>query len=198
MLKIGITGGIGSGKTSACRVFETLGIPVYYADDRAKHLMNTDPGLKNLLQTFFGEDIYVNGMLDRRRLAGIIFQNKALLEKVNSWVHPAVARDFAEWCDRQTAPYVLEEAAVLFENGMVERFRKVILVTAPGHLRVKRVCGRDRVSPAAVHMRMENQWSDEQKIDLADYVIYNDESQLLIKQVLYIHQTLLSLANSSR
>lgn len=198
MLKVGITGGIGSGKTSACRVFETLGIPVYYADDRAKHLMDTAPGLRDSLQSFFGEDIYANGTLDRRRLAGIIFQNKTLLEKVNSWVHPAVARDFAEWCGRQTAPYVLEEAAVIFENGMAQRFRKVILVTAPGHLRVKRVCGRDHVSPAAVRMRMENQWPDEQKIDLADYVIYNGESQLLIKQVLYIHQALLSLANNTR
>ncbi len=193
MLKVGITGGIGSGKTSACMVFETLGIPVYYADTRAKQLMNTDHILKASLEGHFGKDLYEDGILNRRKLAGIIFNDKAALEKVNSWVHPAVARDFVHWCEQQTAPYVLEETAILFESGMSQRFGKVILVTAPESVRIARVCARDHVSPEAVRMRMDNQWPDEKKMALADYMICNDDIQPIIPQVMDIHKALLSI-----
>ena len=190
-LKIGLTGGIGSGKTTVCMIFKTLGVPVYDADTQAKQLMNTDPELKTLLQEYFGNDIYRNGMLDRRRLADIIFNDRTALEKVNSWVHPAVARDFEQWCTRQTSPYVLEEAAIIFESNIAHRFEKTILVTAPDTVRIERVCARDHVSPEMVRERMAHQWSEEKKITMADYVIYNDDMQLLTPQVMKIHRHLL-------
>ena len=188
MLKVGITGGIGSGKTTVCMIFKTLGIPVYDADTQAKQLMNTDPELRALLQGYFGNDVYRSGTLDRHKLAEIIFNDKTALEKVNSWVHPAVARDFEHWCTRQTSPYVLEEAAIIFESNIAHRFEKTILVTAPNSVRIERVCLRDHVSPEIVRKRMDNQWPEEKKIALADYVIYNDEVQPITTQVLKIHR----------
>ncbi len=192
MFKVGITGGIGSGKTTACRIFEILGIPVYYADIRAKQLMNSDPELKALLEDYFGKDIYESGVLNRRQLANIVFHDKTSLEQLNSWVHPAVARDFLQWCEQQHTPYVLEEAAILFESGTAQNFWKVILVTAPNDVRVKRVCERDHVEPSSVYDRIANQWPDEKKLALADYVIHNDESSLMVPQIMDIHQQLLS------
>ena len=190
--KIGITGGIGSGKTSVCMIFETLGIPVYYADMQAKQLMNTDSELKASIKGYFGSGIYHDETLDRNKLAEIIFNDKAALEKVNSWVHPAVARDFGDWCNRQTSPYVLQEAAIIFESNLAHRFEKVILVTAPDPIRIKRVCARDQVAPETVRNRMKNQWSEEEKIPLANYIIYNDEEHLITPQVMEIHGRLLS------
>ena len=190
-LKVGITGGIGSGKTTVCKIFGTLGIPVYNADTQAKHLMNTDPELKTLLQGYFGNDIYRDGALDRHKLADIIFSDKTALEKVNSWVHPVVARDFEQWCARQTSPYVLEEAAIIFESNLAHRFEKTILVTAPESVRIERVCARDHITPEMVRKRMANQWPEEKKIALADYVIYNDNVQLVTPQVMEIHRQLL-------
>jgi len=187
MYKVGITGGIGSGKTSVCKVFETLGIPAYYADTRAKQLMNTDAELKAELEGRFGEGIYADGTLNQGKLAEIVFNDPTALEKVNSWVHPAVARDFEYWCSQQTSPYVLEEAAIIFESGLAQRFDKVILVTAPEHVRIERVCARDHVSSEAVRKRMDNQWRDEKKIALADFIIHNDNIQPIIPQVLKIH-----------
>ena len=191
MLQVGITGGIGSGKTSACLVFETLGIPVYYADTQAKQLMNTDSELKTNLKGYFGDDIYRDGMLDRRRMADIVFNDRIALEKVNSWVHPAVARDFDLWCMKQTTPYVLEESAILFENDLTNRFGKIILVTAPDDIRIKRVCERDNITPEAVRERMANQWPEEKKISLADYLIENDHFHLIMPQVMDIHKKIL-------
>ena len=193
MRKVGITGGIGSGKTTVCKVFETLGIPVYNADTQAKLLMNTDPELKASLQGYFGSDIYVDGILVRHQLAEIIFNDPSALEKVNSWVHPAVARDFEQWCTRQTSPYVLEEAAIIFESNLAHRFEKTILVTAPESVRIERVCARDQVAPEIVRKRMANQWPDEKKIALADYVIYNDNVRQIAPQVMEIHRNLLGL-----
>ena len=191
MFKIGITGGIGSGKTAVCMVFETLGIPVYHADTRAKQLMNTDLELKATLKGYFGDGIYSIETLDRRQLANIIFNDPVALEKVNSWVHPVVARDFENWCTMQTSPYLIEEAAIIFESGMAQRFDKVILVTAPEYLRIERVCARDQISPELVRKRMDNQWSDEKKIPLADYIIYNDNEHLITPQVMEIHSKIL-------
>jgi len=195
MLKVGITGGIGSGKTTVCKMFETLGIPVYYADTQAKLLMNTDPELKASLQGYFGSEIYVDGILVRHQLAEIIFNDPSALEKVNSWVHPAVARDFERWCKMHPSPYVLEEAAIIFESNITQRFEKVILVTAPDDIRIERVCARDQVAPEIVRKRMDNQWPEEKKIALADYVIYNDNVQLIAPQVMSIHKNLLGLSD---
>ena len=190
--KIGITGGIGSGKTTVCKVFETLGIPVYYADTRAKQLMNCDPALKASLAEYFGNEIYCGGELVRHRLADIIFNDKTALEKVNSWVHPAVAVDFEQWCARQTSQYVLEESAIIFECNLAHRFRKVILVTAPDNVRIERICARDGVTPEVVRQRMINQWPEEKKITLADYMIYNDKTHLITPQIMKIHRQLMS------
>ncbi len=197
MITAGITGGIGSGKTSACRIFEALGVPVYYADEQAKLLMNTDPELKTSMEECFGRGIYENGTLNRRKLADIIFNDKTALEKVNARVHPAVARDFRQWCLRQTVPYMLEESAILFENNMARRFGKIILVTAPEAVRIQRVRERDQITEEAIRARIKNQWPDEKKIPLADYVIYNDELHLMIPQVLDIHQQLLRAAKKT-
>ncbi|MDR1667299.1 MAG: dephospho-CoA kinase [Bacteroidales bacterium] len=191
MLTIGITGGIGSGKTTACTVFETLGAPVYYADTRAKELMNTDRHLKALLQEHFGTDIYQEGRLNRKQLSALIFNDEKRLQMVNGWVHPAVARDFESWLEEQSAPYVLEETAILFESGISSRFDKVILVTAPEDMRVERVCRRDAVPAATVKARMTHQWPEEKKTALADFIIYNDERHQLIPQIISIHKQLL-------
>ncbi|MDR1673483.1 MAG: dephospho-CoA kinase [Bacteroidales bacterium] len=187
MLKIGVTGGIGSGKTTVCRLFETLGIPVYYADDRAKELMDTDPELKNLLQQHFGNDLYRNGKLDRPKLSEFIFNNRTQLQTVNGWVHPAVARDFELWCTRQTSPYVMEESAILFESNSAVRFDKIILVVAPEDMRIERVCLRDNIDSDSVRRRMSNQWSEKKKRELADFVICNDNKHALLPQVEEIH-----------
>ena len=195
MLKVGITGGIGSGKTTVCGVFKILGIPVYEADIQARLLMNTDPELKASLQNYFGSGIYHNGALLRHQLAEIIFSDRAALEKVNNWVHPAVARDFEGWCIRQASPYVLHEAAIIFESNMAHRFEKVILVTAPDDVRIERVCARDHLPPEAVRKRMENQWPEEKKIALADYIIDNDNHHLITHQVMAIHRQLLMIFN---
>jgi dephospho-CoA kinase len=195
MLKVGITGGIGSGKTTVCKVFETLSIPVYDADAHAKLLMNTDPELKASLQSYFGSSIYHDGTLVRHKLAEIIFNDRAALEKVNSWVHPAVARDFERWCTHQTSPYVLEETAIIFENNLAHRFEKVILVTAPDNIRIERVCARDHITPESVHKRMLNQWPEEKKIALADYIIQNDNVRPIVPQVMGIHKNLLGFSD---
>ena len=194
MLKVGLTGGIGSGKTTVCKVFETLGIPVYDADTQAKWLMNTDPELKTALQGCFGNGIYHDdGTLDRRKLAEIIFNDPTSLEMVNSRVHPAVARDFEYWCTMQSSPYVLEEAAIIFESNIAHRFAKLILVTAPDDIRIERVCTRDRIAPETARKRMANQWPEEKKIALADYVIYNDHIRLITPQIMEIHRQLLKI-----
>lgn len=190
MLKIGLTGGIGSGKTTVCKLFETLGIPVYYTDERAKELMNTDLQLKALLQERFGTDLYTDGKLNRSSLSARIFNNQADLQAVNGWVHPAVAHDFEAWCGKQCAPYVLEETAILFEHNMASRFDKVIVVTAPEAVRIDRVCQRDAVAAEAVKQRISNQWSEERKMALADFIIHNDDESKLLPQVLEIHRML--------
>jgi len=193
MLKVGITGGIGSGKTLVCTIFEMLGIPVYYADTQAKQLMNTDLELKAAIENCFGSGIYNDGTLDRQKLSDIIFNDHVALEKINSLVHPAVARDFDSWCARQTSPYVLEEAAIIFESGIAHRFDKTVLVTAPENIRIERVCARDSVAPETVRKRMKNQWTDNRKIALADYIVNNDGIRMVIPQVIEIHKRIKNL-----
>lgn len=195
MLKVGITGGIGSGKTTVCKIFETLGIPVYYADDRAKWLMTHDPELVEAISNTFGQDAYSpEGQLNRAYLAKVVFGDNEKLAQLNALVHPAVFRDGSQWHHSQTdAPYTLREAALLFESGSYRAIDKMIVVTAPLELRVKRVIERDQVTADAVMARIEKQWPEEEKVKRADFVVLNDGERLLVPQVLEIHRSLMSL-----
>lgn len=184
MLKIGLTGGIGSGKTTVAKIFEILGIPVYYADDAAKRLMNTDEALKQSIITHFGNEAYKNNELDRKYLAGIVFNNKEKLDLLNSLTHPVTIRDAEQWMNNQNTPYAIKEAALLFESGAAEKLDHVIGVYAPQHLRVKRVMERDAVQVEEVMKRISRQIDEEMKMKLCDFVITNNEQKLVIPQVL--------------
>ena len=187
MKKIGLTGGIGSGKTTVAQVFELLGIPVYNADLRARKLTNSHPEIIRQMKCLFGSDIFINGCLDRERVAEVVFSDKELLGKLSSIIHPVIKSDFNAWCDEHSnSSLVVQEAAILFENGSCHLFDKMVLVTAPVELRVQRVMKRDQVDREAVLDRMKNQWDDEKKELLADYVINCDEQHLVIKQVMKI------------
>lgn len=194
-LQVGVTGGIGSGKTTVCRLFEVLGIPVYYADERAKQLMVEDETLVRQIREAFGEEVYAgDGQLNRSYLSDIVFNNPDKLKLLNALVHPAVGRDSRRWHEEQTdAPYTLREAALIFESGSFRQLDKVIAVTAPKELRMERVMRRDQVDREAVEARMKNQMPEEEKVKRADYVIYNDGRHSLIRQVWVIHQALLDM-----
>ncbi|HXH17548.1 MAG TPA: dephospho-CoA kinase [Chitinophagales bacterium] len=194
MLKVGITGGIGSGKTTVCKIFEVLGAPVYYADDRAKELMQTDLKLISEIKALFGSKAYVNGKLNRQYIASKVFSNKPLLAKLNAAVHPEVAKDAELWMSQfEDYPYVLQEAALLFESGWHRQLDKVICVYAPLDVRISRLKARDNATYEEITARMKNQMSDEQKAELSDFVIYNDNKHKLIPQVLTLHHILLDL-----
>ena len=197
MLKVGITGGIGSGKTTVCYIFECLNIPVYYADDRGKWLMNNDPGVKEAITDLFGIHAYLNdGNLNRKYLADQVFQNQALLNQLNAIVHPAVAKDTRAWQSQQiNVPYTLKEAAILFESGGHHHLDYVIVVDAPEALRIDRVMHRDGISAEAVKARISKQMPTAKKRAMADFIIENDGHRLLVPQVLAIHRQLIQLAD---
>ncbi len=184
MIKVGLTGGIGSGKTTVAKVFETLGLPVYYADDKTKYLMNSNPDLKASIIQHFGNDSYKDGELDRKYLASIVFNNKEKLELLNSLTHPVTIRDAEEWMSQQTTPYIIKEAALLFESGAAEKLDYVIGVYAPQHIRVKRVMDRDNLPVEEVMKRISRQIDEEMKMKLCNFVITNNDQQLVIPQVL--------------
>jgi dephospho-CoA kinase len=188
--QIGITGGIGSGKSTVCRLFETLGVPVYYADDRAKRLMQEDALLRSAIAERFGPEVYAtDGSLRRAELATLVFGDPEALADLNALVHPAVFRDAAAWSEAQRGhPYVLREAALLFESGSWRLVDEVVVVWAPEALRVHRVMARDGVTEAEVRARMDRQWPDEEKRRRADHVITNDGSVPLIPQVWALHR----------
>ena len=188
MLRIGLTGGIGSGKTTVARIFETLGIPVYYADDAAKMLMNENKELKASIIQHFGNDSYRNGELDRKYLASIVFNNNEKLELLNSLTHPVTITNAEEWMNRQTTPYAIKEAALLFESGAAEKLDYVIGVYAPQHIRVKRVMDRDGVTINDVMKRISRQIDEEMKMKLCDFVITNNEQKMVMPQVLALHE----------
>lgn len=192
MLKIGLTGGIGSGKTTVARIFESLGVPVYYADDRARRLQNEDP-IRSQISKLFGEQVYSENKLQRQVLAQIVFNDASKLAALNAIVHPAVQLDFSRWLSEQTSRYILKEAAIIFEIGSHKQYDKVILVTAPEKTRIERVTQRDRVDTEAVLARMSKQMSDQEKIPLADYLIHNTSLEATKQRVLDLHKTLLSL-----
>lgn len=189
MKVVGITGGIGSGKTTVCSIFAALGVPVYYADDRAKFLMANDPNLKKRIVEVFGDESFRDGKLNRAYLADRVFSSDSQLDLLNTLVHPAVAEDFKQWVLQQhEVPYVLKEAAILFESGSYRSVDGTVLVTAPEHIRIERVMKRDGVSKDAVLSRMSKQWTDEQKVTLADHIIENDGYQLVVPQVIELHR----------
>lgn len=197
MIKVGITGGIGSGKTSVCRVFELFGIPVYYADERAKSLMHNNAKLKGSIQDIFGTAIYTEDGLDRKKLAGIVFNDKAALSKLNALVHPAVAEDSKRWFEAQSnAPFALKEAALIFEVGGEKSLDKVITVFAPQEIRLDRVTKRDQADRSAILARMKNQMNEMDKVAKSDYVIINDGHHSIIRQAVELYHELTGLDQS--
>jgi dephospho-CoA kinase len=197
-LRVGVTGGIGSGKTTVCRIFEELGIPVYFADERAKALMVNSKPLVKKIKALFGEQAYLpDGSLDRKLIAGLVFHDATLLHKLNAIVHPAVMKDGEKWHNRQLkAPYTLKESAILFEIGSQGFYDKTILVFAPNELRLQRTMKRDGLTREAVEARMSKQLDDKKKMQMADYVLINDGEQLLLPQIVALHRQLLALAES--
>jgi dephospho-CoA kinase len=194
MLKIGVTGNIGAGKTQVCQIFELLDIPVYYADPRAKSLMVEDKLLVHAIKSLLGEQAYQeDGQLDRKYISNLVFRDRAKLNLLNGLVHPAVARDFEKWTSMQRAPYCIKEAALLFEAGSYKQLDKTVLVVADEEIRLRRVLARDGLPEEQVRARMANQMSQEEKIKLADYILHNNGDQGLVKQVLALHPRLLGL-----
>jgi dephospho-CoA kinase len=194
MLRIGLTGGIGSGKSTVAKVFELLGVPVYYADAASKRLYHTDKELIAAMKKHFGEDIYTNEQLNRTKLAAIVFGDEKKLLLLNDLVHPPTIRDAQEWIVKQTTPYVIKEAALIFESGSSADLDYVIGVRAPQHLRIKRVMDRDGVSREDVLNRMKRQIDEDMKMRLCDFIIENNEQELVIPQVLELHQRILKEA----
>jgi len=188
---IGLTGGIGSGKSSVLEVFSAKGIACYQSDHQAKKLMQEDERLVEQIKALFGDDIYKENQLDRVQLADLVFSDKAILESLNAIVHPAVQKDFKVFISEQDAPYVLNEAAILFESGGAEVCDAVILVTAPELLRIERVMKRENIDPKSIRARMNHQWSDNQKIPLADFIIDNIEWDKTLESIEDIHKKLL-------
>lgn len=193
MLRVGITGGIGSGKTTVSKIFEVLGIPVYYADTAAKHLMENDPELIRQIISIFGEPAYKDGKLDRSYISGIAFNQPAKLEALNAVVHPATINDAARWMEKQKAPYSIKEAALIFESGTQSQYDFIIGVFSPRAIRINRVIKRDNITAEEVKKRMDRQINEEIKMRLCDAVITNNDQQLIIPQVLALHQHLLEL-----
>ena len=191
MLKIGLTGGIGSGKSVVAQIFEVLAIPVYYADQAAKHLMNSDVDLKNKIIQAFGAATYKEGNLDNTYLGSIVFRDPEKLSLLNSFVHPVTIRDAEKWMQKQRAPYVVKEAAIIFEAGLEKNYDYIICVTAPESLRLQRVLERDHSTAEKVRQRMKLQMDDPEKISRSNFVINNDGTHAVLPQVLEIHRVLL-------
>lgn len=190
-MKIGVTGGIGSGKTSVCKVFSILGAPVFSADQEARSILDTDPRIMNSINSVTGENLYSSGVLDRTRLAGLIFKDETLLKQINSLIHPAVFDRFGKWVGEQKAPYVIMEAAILFESGASKLVDKIVTVIAPAEERIKRVIMRNKLSREDVMERMHNQMDDDSKTRLSDYIVSNSENDMIIPAILKIHEDIL-------
>ena len=193
MIKVGLTGGIGCGKSTVAGIFKVLGIPVFDADAATKNIMATDRVLQQQLMAVFGPEIFAGGVLDRKLLASIVFPDPFKLEQLNALVHPAAIAAADQWMQQQSAPYAIKEAALFFEAGSAGDIDYMIGVTAPKALRIKRVMDRDGVGRQEVLTRMSRQIEDDIKMRLCDFVVVNDEQQLLIPQVLAIHEQLLTL-----
>lgn len=192
MIVVGLTGGIGSGKTTVAKMFVELGIPVYNSDKEAKKLMQSSKKLRKAIKTLFGKEAYSNKKLDRDFIAEKVFNDKSLLEQLNTIVHPAVRKHFKSWVKKQDSPYVIQEAAIIFEQGTQDFYDKVILVTAPKDDRIARVAQRDKhLGKNQIEKRIENQLPDAEKIGLSDYVIKNLDLENTQVKVLEVHNALL-------
>lgn len=193
---VGLTGGIGSGKSTVASIFSFLGAPVYEADVHSKKIIDTDKELQAKLVEVLGSDVLKDGRVDRPKMASLIFENKDLLKEVNGLIHPAVAKHFADWTAQQTYPYVIKEAAILFESGSYKQCDRVIVVAAPREMRVERVMKRNGMSREDVLSRMDNQWPEEQKLEKANYIVNNDFTESVIKQVIQIHEDIICQSNT--
>lgn len=191
MVKVGITGGIGSGKSTVCKVFKVMGIPVFEADQVARQLMNADAQVRIQLIGLFGSSVYLpDQTIDRKFLSDIVFNNPSLLSGLNGIVHPAVRDAFDVWCKNQESPFVILEAAILFESGFYKMMDQVIVVATDEAERIQRVMKRDGTSEEQVRQRIRNQWTDGQRIKLADFVIHNNDNELIIPQIVEIDKKL--------
>lgn len=188
---LGLTGGIGSGKTTVAKMFCELGVPVYYADEEAKKLMNTSPKIREKIIKLFGEEAYSNEVLNRSFIAQLVFTNKKKLNALNQIIHPEVATHFASWLSKQTHPYVLKEVAVLFESEMEDQFDFILTVTAPKTMRLERAMQRDHKTANEVLSVMNNQWDEDKKIQKSDFVIHNLDVQQTIIEVEGINKKIL-------
>lgn len=188
--KIGITGGIGSGKSFISSIIEHMGYPVFYSDIEAKKIISSDVTLHQELIVLIGKKVFLNGELNKPYLAEKVFNSDYIRQKVNALIHPKVQQRFDDWALQQKTKLVFNEAAILFETGGYRRFNKTILVTAPEDLKISRVISRDNTSADAVKSRMATQWSDEQKLQLADFALINDGRPVLIQVENIIHSTL--------
>jgi len=188
---VGLTGGIGSGKTTVAKFFSELGIPVYIADIEARNLSNSSESIRQKMVALLGENAYSNGTLNRKFVAERIFSDPLLLNSVNSIIHPEVDKHFKNWVSRQKGVYVIKEAAILFENGGHKKCDLVILVTAPKDIRIARVKARDKTAASEIEKRMDNQWSDEKKEKLADIILPNITLEITRRKVHQIHTKLL-------
>lgn len=193
MLKVGLTGGIGSGKTVVSKIFQSFGIPVYNADNSAKEIVHHSAQVQSEIVDLLGPDAFINGNYNRTYVASIVFKDPEKLSALNKIIHPAVQQHFGEWLLVQSSPYIVKEAALLFEAGSYKSLDKIITVCAPTDLRIERIKSRDHANESDIQKRISSQLSDEEKIKLSDFVIKNDERSLVIDQVLYIHQALLSV-----
>lgn len=194
MLTVGLTGGIGSGKTTVAKVFQALKIPVYFADKEARKFMDEDTIKESLRKSLANNVFLPDGKIDRAKLAAEVFNNYESLMFLNSLIHPLVRKDFQQWKNNfPDAPYVMGEAAILYESGFYRDFSKIIAVTAPEHERIERVMKRDKITHEEVEKRMKSQWKDEEKCAKADFIIYNRDNQLILPQIEAIHRQLLSI-----
>ncbi len=195
MLKLGITGGIGSGKSTVCGIFARMGVPVYNADERAKWLVDHHPSMQQAISDVFGEKSFENGKYNREYIASIVFKDKTMLEKLNSIIHPVVLQDWEEFCiEHKSDTYVIKEAAIMLEAGGRDTIDKIVLVHSPAELRIQRLMERDQLDRKAIELRMNSQMPEEEKMKLADYIIYNDNEHSLIEQVQNLHQLMVSSA----
>lgn len=195
-LKLGVTGGIGSGKTTVCKVFSVLGIPVFSADDEAKRIQESNRELQLKINSFAGKDLFPEGKLDRAELARLIFSDKELLEKVNSVVHPAVFRSFREWVRKQNSPYSIMEAAILFESGASRMMDRIVTVVTPMEERIERLVRSKRLTREQVIERIKIQIDDKSRITRSDFVIFNSENEMIIPAILGIHEEMINLHNT--
>ena len=194
MLKIGLTGGIGSGKSTVAAIFEVLGIPVYYADLEAKKMMNEDESIISTIKSTFGEESYQSGKLNRDYISSIVFSNPDKLKQLNSIIHPATISGALNWMNDQTTPYSIKEAALIFESHSETDLDYIIGVTAPEEIRINRVMKRENISKEKVEARIKDQMNEIEKMNLCNFIINNDESILLIPQVISIHEHLLDIS----